>query len=72
LVHGAAAFGRVPCEREKSMSAVIEFPANRIGQMTRSETSATADVIIFPGVRIERPDVQAAERQTPSKPRSAR
>ncbi len=54
------------------MSAVIEFPANRIGKAAKDETGASADVIIFPGVRIERPDLRLKERQTPSKPRSAR
>ncbi|MBC8036285.1 MAG: hypothetical protein H7X89_03605 [Rhizobiales bacterium] len=54
------------------MSAVIEFPANRISKAAKDDTGPLADVIIFPGVRIERPDLRLAERKTPSKPRSAR
>ncbi len=54
------------------MSAVIEFPANRISKAAKDETGQSADVIIFPGVQIERPDSRPVERQKPSKPRSAR
>jgi len=54
------------------MSAVIEFPAKRIGKAIRDETRAPAEIIIFPGVTIERPELDVAERKTPSKPRSAR
>lgn len=54
------------------MSAVIEFPAKRIGKATRDETGAPADIIIFPGVIIERPELGLTERKTPPKPRSAR
>jgi len=54
------------------MSAVIEFPAKRISKANRDETEAPADIIIFPGVIIERPELRLTENQTPSKPRSAR
>ncbi len=54
------------------MRAVIEFPAKRISKAIRDETGAPADIIIFPGVIIERPEPDLAERKTPSKPRSAR
>lgn len=36
------------------MSAVVEFPLNRRPPAARAETSVSAEVIIFPGVRIER------------------
>ncbi|MGH6854249.1 MAG: hypothetical protein ACREDN_02395 [Aestuariivirga sp.] len=54
------------------MSAVIEFPVKRIVRAVKEEGGTPAEVIIFPGVRIERPDVNFTERITPSKPRSAR
>jgi hypothetical protein len=43
----------------------------RIGKAAKDDTGAAADIIIFPGVRIERPELRLAERQSPSKPRSA-
>lgn len=64
--------GPVRASERNTMSAVIEFPVNRIAKAAKDETGPPADVIIFPGVRIERPDLHLAERQTPSKPRSAR
>ncbi len=51
------------------MSAVIEFPANRISKAAKDETGQSADVIIFPGVQIERPSSQGAQRQKSSKSR---
>ena len=54
------------------MSAVIEFPKQRISKAAYDETGTPADIIIFPGVIIERPKFDLAERKTPSKPRSAR
>ena len=44
------------------MNAVIEFPLNRTRPAARTETSATAEVIIFPGVQIERLSFDLAER----------
>ena len=44
------------------MRAVIEFPAGRTRSVARSETSGDAEVIIFPGVRVERMAFDLAER----------
>jgi|GEM_PF-2661139 len=54
------------------MAAVIEFPMDRTGKTGRVQGDASAEVIIFPGVRIERENVSLAERLTPSSPRKAR
>ena len=54
------------------MGAVIEFPVERIVGATKDEGDTPAEVIIFPGVRVERPDARFRKRLPPSKPRSAR
>lgn len=43
-------------------SAVIEFPAERIRPATHSGETGSAEVIIFPGVRVERLMFDLAER----------
>ncbi|HUR44068.1 MAG TPA: hypothetical protein VMZ01_08215 [Aestuariivirga sp.] len=54
------------------MSAVIEFPVERIVGAVKDESDTPAEIIIFPGVRVERPNARFKKRLTPSKPRSAR
>ena len=44
------------------MSAVIEFPAGRTRPAAYSGTAGSAQVIIFPGVRVERLIYDLAER----------
>jgi phosphotransacetylase len=44
------------------MSAVINFPADRNRKAEQRESSGSAEVIIFPGVRIERTAFDLAER----------
>ncbi len=44
------------------MNTVIEFPRNRIGGGPRNESAAPAEVVIFPGVRIERTAFSLADR----------
>lgn len=44
------------------MSAVIEFPASRIRPAAQRDAFGNAEVIIFPGVRIERLAFDLAER----------
>ena len=44
------------------MTAVIQFPADRRNQLPRATGHIKAEVIIFPGVRIERMDAVPAER----------
>jgi hypothetical protein len=46
------------------MTAVIEFPAPRIRKPSRAQ-GRDAEVIIFPGVRIERLEFDLAERIKP-------
>ena len=44
------------------MSAVIEFPAGRTRPVVQTGNADSAQVIIFPGVRIERLKYDLAER----------
>lgn len=44
------------------MSAVINFPADRSRRVAQREHPGGAEVIIFPGVRIERMAFDLAER----------
>ncbi len=44
------------------MSAVIVFPAGRTRPVAQQEFSGSAEVIIFPGVRVERLAFDLAER----------
>ena len=53
------------------MSAVIEFPVGRIGKGTTGEGATPAEIIIFPGVRIERPGFSLADRLPLSRNRLA-
>ena len=53
------------------MKDVIEFPINRIGKPKIVAGRAPADVVIFPGVRIERPGFNLADRIAPSNSRAA-
>ena len=52
-----------PAERENEpMTAVIEFPAGRARKSSETDTSLKAEIIIFPGVRIERMEFNLADR----------
>ena len=42
------------------MSSILEFPIDRISVRSRKPATAAADIIIFPGVRIERTQKQLA------------
>ena len=42
------------------MSSILEFPIDRISVRSRKPATAAADIIIFPGVRIERTQKQPA------------
>lgn len=44
------------------MSAVIPFPTSRIRPMSEAGKAVQAEVIIFPGVQIERMDFDLSER----------
>lgn len=45
-----------------AMSAVIEFPHRRIRKEAQAGTPGAAEVIIFPGVQIERLPFDLSER----------
>lgn len=53
------------------MSAVIEFPAGRAKKSSGTDTSFQAEIIIFPGVRIERMEFSLADRIPPRKGRTS-
>ena len=53
------------------MRDVIEFPMNRIGKPRIVEGREPAEIVIFPGVRIERPGFNLADRLPPSRNRLA-
>ena len=44
------------------MSAVIEFPQHRIRKAAQAEPCGAAEVIIFPGVQVERLTYDLSER----------
>ena len=46
----------------RALSAVIEFPLNRIRASSGPRTEGAGEVVIFPGVRIERLMFDLAER----------
>ena len=49
-------------ERASVMSAVIEFPLDRIRRAGEIGAAGPAEVVIFPGVRVERLKYDLAER----------
>ena len=44
------------------MSAIIQFPTSRIRPLSEADGMGQAEVIIFPGVRVERLSFDLAER----------
>jgi hypothetical protein len=53
------------------MSAVIKFPLNRIDNGAKGNNKVSAEVVIFPGVRIDRSAFSLADRIAPSPLRTA-
>lgn len=53
------------------MAAVIEFPVSRIKQASQMGESQHAQVIIFPGERIERMDFALVDRRPARNGRAA-
>lgn len=51
--------------RDDAMNTVIEFPRNRISTAARAAPRAPAEVVIFPGVRVERTPFSLADRILP-------
>jgi hypothetical protein len=53
------------------MNTVIEFPRIRIGAGPRTEQDVPAEIVIFPGVRIERPAFSLSDRLSPRTKRNS-
>jgi hypothetical protein len=47
------------------MGTVVEFPANRVMPVDGDRLQAHAEVVIFPGIRIERREFSLADRVVP-------
>lgn len=53
------------------MSVVLQFPYNRVSSRDQTEMVLSAEVVIFPGVRVERRNFDLAETTTPARKRRA-
>jgi hypothetical protein len=53
------------------MSVVLQFPYNRVSSRDQTEMVLSAEVVIFPGVRVERRNFDLAEATTPARKRRA-
>ena len=51
------------------MSVVLQFPYNRVSSRDQTEMVLSAEVVIFPGVRVERRNFDLAKATTPSRKR---
>ncbi|MBM3519383.1 MAG: hypothetical protein FJX63_01205 [Alphaproteobacteria bacterium] len=51
------------------MSAVIAFPIERTARTARGERNGPGEIVIFPGVRIERTDFSLSDRLPPARRR---
>lgn len=51
------------------MNRIVQFPAQRIAPASRKQGNAPAEIVIFPGVRIDRQALQKAARQALSRKR---
>ena len=47
------------------MGTVVEFPANRVMPVDSGRLQSRAEVVIFPGVRMERREFSLADRVVP-------
>lgn len=53
------------------MNRIVQFPAQRVAAGSRNQGSAPAEIVIFPGVRIERQGVDKVAGAMSRKRRSA-
>jgi hypothetical protein len=53
----------------KVMGTILTFPRDRLQQSARQTHSGPAEIVIFPGVRIERYDFSLADRLPPPRRR---
>jgi len=51
------------------MSVVLQFPYNRVTPREQDDMVHSAEVVIFPGVRVERRNFDLAKTATPSRKR---
>ena len=51
------------------MSVVLQFPYNRVSSRDQTEMVLSAEVVIFPGVRVERCNFDLAKATTPARKR---
>jgi hypothetical protein len=49
------------------MTVVLQFPVNRVVQHARNDVFLTGEVVIFPGVRVERRNFDPAKTAAPSR-----
>ena len=54
------------------MNSVIAFPAERLKPADTAARRGGAEIVIFPGVRIERREFNLADRVAPRRRRAAR
>ena len=53
------------------MSVVLQFPYNRVSSRDPFDQVSSAEVVIFPGVRVERRNFDLANTTTPARKRRA-
>lgn len=56
----------------KVMGTILTFPRDRLQQSARQAQTGPAEIVIFPGVRIERYDFSLADRLPPPRRRRSR
>lgn len=54
--------------KRDAMSVIVNFPLHRVSPAPASP-GAGAEIVIFPGVRIERQDIASAPRKSSNRPR---
>jgi hypothetical protein len=53
------------------MTVVLQFPSNRVVQRDRTDAILSAEVVIFPGVRVERRNFDLASTTVSTRQRRA-
>jgi hypothetical protein len=51
------------------MGTLLTFPRNRLSQSAKQNLAEPAEIVIFPGIRIERYDFSLADRLPPPRRR---
>ena len=63
--------GKVEEHGQQAMNKILRFPMARTKEAPCTVTGASAEIFIFPGVRIERRDFNLADRVKPAPYRAA-